>query len=223
MTSATSSRRVSNLQSIIENSSNPNDEETNDQTLSNSCPTEDYRYSLQWSTPNQVTKTTRAHSCYEERAPPQTTNDRFKHLCTRLKRRFSISKECRTRSEDMNRGLTKRCKNYKSFSSSLDETYNDFEWPDFEQIYDTIPTCLANALPGLDDLSLNESSDESEEILNYPPAESIEQLKLFDGCKRGISYRRNAICRKLDKSLYKGQLNTFIQQLMIEKLMRTWT
>ncbi|CAF1036565.1 unnamed protein product [Adineta ricciae] len=222
MTSTTSSRHIPLLQSITENTLNSTTEETAG-TVSSSYPTNQFRFSSQWSPPALVTKTTRAYSCHEERAPPPKTNNRLKHLCTQLKRRFSSSKECETRHEDTNRGLSIHCKNYKTFSSSLDDTFNNFEWPDFEQIYDTIPPCLAKALPGLDDLSLDESDDAVEETANYLPDECIEQVTLYEACKRGKHYRRNAICRKLDKSVYKGQLNTFIQQLMIEKLMRTWT
>jgi hypothetical protein len=222
MTSTTSSLHIQNLHSIVENSNNITDEEI-DRTISNSYPSDNYRYSCQYSSPNHLTKTTRALSCNEERLPSSTNNNPLKHLCTRLKRRFSISKECRTRSEDMNRSLSIRFSNYKPFSSSLDDSHNDFDWPDFEQIYDTIPTCLAKALPGLDDLSLDEESDESKETPNFLTDETDEQSKLYEDCKRGKHVRRNGLCRKLDKSQYKGQLNTFIQQLMIEKLMRTWT
>ncbi|CAF4178477.1 unnamed protein product, partial [Rotaria sp. Silwood2] len=132
------------------------------------------------------------------------------------------------------RGLSIRFSNYKSFSSSTDDSCNDFEWPDFEKIYDTIPSCLAKTLPGLDDFSIDEEEEEEEEdddddddgstnSIGFIIDETNEQSDLFENCERGKHFRRNALCHKLDKSQYHGQLDTFIQQLLIEKLMRTWT
>jgi hypothetical protein len=185
----------------------------------------------QWSKSNQAaTKTSRTLSCTEERIQSSSSNNnnRLKHLCTRFKRHFSISKDYRTRSEDMNRGLLARFSNYKSFSSSIDETYNEYEWPDFEKIYDSIPNCLAKALPGLGNFSIEEEGeddddDDTTDTTNFLTDETNEQADLFEHCKRGKNFRRNAICRKLDKSQYNGQLDKFIQQLMVEKLIRAWT
>lgn len=53
--------------------------------------------------------------------------------------------------------------------------------------------------------------------------DSIEQMNRFKQCKRGHYFRRNGLCHKLDKTVYNSQLDTFIQQLMVEKLIRTWT
>jgi hypothetical protein len=214
MASATSSRHSQLLHSIVENSNNINEEE-----ISTSYSTDNYRRSFQWPTVNQLLTTTRTLSFNEGKTPISSHNNRLRRLCTRLKRRFTISKEYRPRTESSSICF----RNYKSFSSSLDDSYNDFEWPDFEQIYDTIPPCLAKALPGLDDFSIDDDVENTTEIENFLLDETNEQLKLYEVCKRGKNFRRNAICRKLDKSQYKGQLNTFIQQLMIEKLMRTWT
>jgi hypothetical protein len=202
-----------------------------------SCPTDRYQYVFQWPRSNQTSKTARALSYNEERiqqsptvsSPSASTsnnnNNRFKHLCTRLKRRFSISKEYRTKSEDMNRALSVRFNNYQSFSSSIDDTNTEYDWPDFEKVYDSIPHCLTRALPGLDDISLGDDDDDNDtkDTTNFLTDENNELLDLFQSCTRGKHFRRNAICRKLDKTQYGGQLDTFIQQLMIEKLMRTWT
>lgn len=222
MTSTTSSRHSQTLHSIVENANSIHEEE-----ISTSYSSDNYRRSFQWPAANQLLKTTRALSCNEGKTSTSTNNNRLKHLCTSLKRRFTISKEHRRRPEDTNRSLSICFGKYKSFSSSLDDSYNDFEWPDFEQIYDTIPHCLARALPGLDDFSIEESLNYPLNISNFQTDQtdqtSIEQMNLFLECKRGRNFRRNAICQKLDKTQYHGQLDTFIQQLMIEKLMRTWT
>jgi len=195
------------------------------QITSDSYPTE---YVSQWPTSNQRTKTSRALSYNEEgiqsSMSASNNSSRLKHLCTRLKRRFSISKDYRTRSDDLNKGISVRFSTYKSFSSSVDDTFNEFEWPDFEKVYDSIPPCLARALPGLDDISIRDDDDDNDTIdTNFITDETDEQFELFQECKRGKHFRRNAICRRLDKSQYNGQLDTFIQQLLIEKLMRTWT
>ena len=216
MTSVSSSNCVS---------SNMNENEEEKDRISNSLPIENYDYLFHCSKSNQIMKTGRALSCNEERIQSTTNNNRFKHLCTRLKRRFSISKDYRTRNEDTTRGLSVHFSNYKSFSSSSDDKLDDFDWPDFERIYDTIPQCLAKTLPGLDDISLEDEDKEEKEINTTDPlSDEIGDLTdLYKYCKRGKHFRRNAICRKIDKNQYHGQLDTFIQQLMVEKLMRTWT
>ncbi|CAF0768722.1 unnamed protein product [Adineta steineri] len=219
MTSTT----LSHLKPVVENCNHVKDQ-TIETPISNSCPTDNYRYSSPWPASDYATKTTRALSCNEPRprtssSSTSTNTNRLKHICACVKRRFTISKD----NVDLNRGLSSRFTKYKSFSSTLDEPYNDFEWPDFEHIYDTIPHCLAKALPGLDDLSIDEKYDITQETCNTFTDETNELIPLFENCKRGIYYRRNAICPKLDKSIYKGQLDVFVQQLMIEKLMRTWT
>ena len=167
-----------------------------------------------------------------------TTNpNRLKHFCSRLKRRFSISKEVQPRSEEVHTGLVQRRRSrfskYTSFSSPVpteEEKSPDFDWPDFEKIYDSIPSCLINTLPGLDDFSNDDdetddsSDDEPEEFfIDEEEHAYMETMNAFIECKRGHGFRRNALCQKLDKTQHSGQLDTFIQQLMIEKLMRTWT
>jgi hypothetical protein len=203
------------------------DSEEIQQITGGSYPKDNYQYLFKSSTSNPTTKTIRAESYNEEKLHESvlsTNNNRLKHLCTRLKRRFTLTKDYRTRSEDMNRGLSVRFSNYKSFSSSIDDTFNEFDWPDFEKVYDSIPHCLVKALPGLDDISLdNDDDDDTIDIKNFIEDETNEQFDLFEHCKRGKYFRRNAICHRLDKSQYNGQLDTFIQQLMVEKLIRTWT
>ena len=202
------------------------------QITGGSYPTDKYHYVFQWPRSNETSKTSRASSYNEEKvqspaaaSSSSSGNNRFKHLCTRLKRRFSISKEYRTKSEDMNRALAIRFNNYQSFSSSIDDSNHEYEWPDFEKVYDSIPHCLTRALPGLDDISLGDDDDDSDtsDTTNFLIDENDELADSFQSSARGRYFRRNAICRKLDKSQYGGQLDTFIQQLMIEKLMRTWT
>ena len=155
---------------------------------------------------------------------PKTNNNRIRHLYSRLKRRLTLTKEHRTRSEDSTDSTSERrslrLKNYKTFSSTVDESSNDIEWPDFETVYDSIPTCLINALHGLDEFPVDKNSDDSNFETDEP---SIDTMTSFLRCKRGNYFRRNAICLKVDKAQYHGQLDTFIQQLMVEKLMRTWT
>lgn len=214
----TSSHPPPNLESIVEICPDPLETD-----ISIPHTTDSPRRSFQWLPPTHPGKTTRAFSCHEDRPPSFESNSRLRHLCNRLKRRFSFSKESQSGDVRTHRAAALQHSDYKPFSSSFDHAYNDFEWPDFEELYDAIPTCLAKALPGLDDLSLNEADETSEEEPILLIDETDEQWRLFQKCKRGRYCRRNAICPKLDKSLYKGQLNTFIQQLMIEKLMRTWT
>ena len=164
-------------------------------------------------------------------SPTTNNNNRFRHLCSRLKHRFSLTKDHRTRSEDETGSVSERrairFKNYKSFSTTSSEGVTEFEWPDFEKVYDSIPTCLINALPGLDDFSIEDNPHSPLNLFKIEPDEtdeySIEQMKLFKECQRGTDFRRNGICPKIDKTQYNSQLDTFIQQLMIEKLMRTWT
>jgi len=211
----------------VTSSSHIRSEETEPITGS-SYPTDNYQYLFQWQTSNRITKPGRALSYNDDRIQSSTSSsntNRLKHFYTRLKRRFTITKDYRTRSEDMNRGLSVRFSNYTSFASSIDETFNEFEWPDFEKVYDSIPSCLVKALPGLDDISIEDDDDDDDTIdaTNFVTDRTNEQFDLFEHCERGKHFRRNAICQKLDKSQYNGQLDTFIQQLMIEKLMRTWT
>ncbi|CAF3608187.1 unnamed protein product [Rotaria sp. Silwood1] len=230
MSSVTLPRRIRNINFIDKNSNNINDEKRKNIVVG-SYPSDNYEHHFQRSTTNQMMKSTRALSCNEEKIQLQSNNNnRIKHLCTRFIRRLSISRKHRTRSEDRSRGLSIRFNNYKSFSSSTDDSYYDFEWPDFEKIYDSIPYCLAKALPGFDDLSNGENDDDDNNDNNDDNDsiddiidETNEQINLFENCERGKYFRRNAICHKLDKSQYHRQWNTFVQQLMIEKLMRTWT
>lgn len=160
-----------------------------------------------------------------------TTNNRFKHLCSRLKRRLTLTKEQRTRSEDTSESLSdrrfKRLGNYKTFSSTTNQSIDEIPWPDFEKLYESIPSCLINALPGLNDFTLDSHHESVVDPTQFPtePNEqaSLERMEEFYQCKRGKNFRRNAICLKLDKNQHNGQLDVFIQQLMVEKLMRTWT
>jgi len=228
MTSVTLPRRAHNLQSIHEHrkyhSYNTDDEDTNN-VIDNH-----HRY---FHNRSKLNKSKRAASYdvpeLQPSSPTATTNNnRLSHLCSRLKRRFILTRENRARSEDINETTSERrivrFGNYESFSSSVDDPLNEPVWPDFEKVYDSIPPCLINALPGFDDYSINEKSNQ---LLNTSNSEtdedSTEQMNLFIECKRGKYFRRNAICHKLDKSQYNSQLDTFIQQLMVEKLMRTWT
>jgi hypothetical protein len=218
MASATLPRRAYNLNFIREHQNNQTSNiETDDEETSQH---HDY----------YIPKPIRTGSCDQSEVQLTLTNNnnRLKHLCSRLKRRFSLTKERRTRSEDTNGCISERqmifVGNYKSFSSSIDGPSNEFEWPDFEKIYETIPPCLINALPGLDDFSIEKNYDYSSNIMDaQTDLSSMEQMNLFLQCKRGKYFRRNAICQKLDKSQYNRQLDIFIQQLMVEKLMRTWT
>jgi len=220
----------------------PMESEETKEMISSSFPTDGYQFGFDYSSSKPIMKTTRAFSYNEDRnhsslsssatattTTTTTSNNRFKHLCTQLKRRFSITKDPRTshdENQNSTRSLALRFKNYKSFSSSFDDSFNEFDWPDFERIYDRIPHCLTKTLPGLDDISLEddeEADTDPYEIENFTTDHDDELEHLFKYCKRGQHYRRNAICRKIDKNIHHGQLDTFIQQLMVEKLMRTWT
>lgn len=174
------------------------------------------------STRSRMKKSTRTFSFEQsEVQSPKIRNNRFQHLCSRLKRRLTLTKEHRTSSDEITGNISKhRLGNYKSFSSTFDESSNDIEWPDFEKVYDSLPSCLINALSDLNDCSIDKKSDDSNFQMDQS---SIETMNLFLQCKRGKNFRRNAICLKLDKTQYNGQLDIFIQQLMVEKLMRAWT
>jgi hypothetical protein len=225
MTSVTLPRRAHNLDSIREQQNN-HSLNIDDEEPSN------YHFCKQSSRISTPART----SSYEESGTPQSlssstsSNNRFQKICSRLKHRFSL-KERRTRSEDetgrMSERRSFRFKNYKSFSTTNDPPVNEFDWPDFEKVYDSIPHCLINALPGLDDCSVEESNYSPSEVMKFQTDESdehsIQQMNLFKECKRGKDFRRNGICQKVDKIQYNSQLDTFIQQLMIEKLIRTWT
>lgn len=185
--------------------------------------------SLQQPMSNQTKKTFRALSCNPEKLQLSSkksisgNENRLRNFYTQLKRRFSGTKESRANSEDSGKSLSKLFKGYQSISSSNYDSNRDFDWPDFEKVYDSIPMCLTKGLPGVDD-----QSNEDERGLNtMDTANSIddehnEQCDLYQACDRGPNFRRNAICHKLDKSQYNSQLNVFLQQLMIEKLIRTW-
>ena len=164
------------------------------------------------------------------------SHHRFRQLCTKLKRRFDSSRESFARNEEL---LTSQLvtrwmilfRDYKSLPSSPlnDETRQEFEWPDFERIYNSLSPCLVNAVPSLDDFSLCGSDDDDRQLL-VNSVDSVlieqdltEQTNELRSCQRGRAFRRNAICQKLDKRQHDGQLHTFIQQLMIEKLMHVWT
>lgn len=161
----------------------------------------------------------------------KTTNNRFKHLCSRLKRRLTLTKEHRTQSEDTSESVNDRrllrFGNYKTFSTTTNQSVDEISWPDFEKLYESIPPCLINALPGLNDFSLDShhrhTLDQIQFQTDLDEQSSHDRNEQFIHCKRGKDFRRNAICLKLDKSQYYGQLDVFIQQLMVEKLMRTWT
>jgi hypothetical protein len=227
MTSLKLPRRAHNLHSIREN--RKDHFYTTDDEEANSIVDHHYQYFYNCSTKTH----TRTLSDNEPRiqSPLSTSNNRLRHLCSRLKRHLTFTKEHRTRSEDIDGSISERrmmwFNNYKSFSSSFDDPLNEFVWPDFEKVYDTIPACLINALPGIDDFSIEENYDDSIDVFSTEVDQtdecSTDQRNLFIQCKRGQYFRRNGICQKLDKSQYNGQLDTFIQQLMVEKLMRTWT
>lgn len=191
---------------------------------------------------SKLNKTNRTVSLDSTVQSPTNNNpNRWKHFCSKLKRRLTISKDHhRDRSEDPRANLVERRRSrfrkYTSFSANSEQdqeqaTVVNFQWPDFEHIYDTIPSCLINALPGLDDFSNDEEENPSEEEEeDFPCSASDEEdlspeetMNAFLRCNRGYGFRRNAVCQKLDKIEYGGQLDTFLQQLMIEKLMRTWT
>lgn len=230
MASVTLPRRAHCVQSIRENLNHQHcssDEEDANSILTSQS---------QWPTmrPGQMPRRTASYNERRKQPPPPVlSQNRFKEMCSKLKRRLTLTKEHRTQSEDIRGSLVERRRrrfgNYKSFSSSIDdECFDEFEWPDFEKVYDSIPSCLINALPGLDDFTLDE--DDAEEgndrcQFNVDESEQVssEHMNSFALCKRGQNFRRHGICQKLDKSQYRGQLDTFIQQLMIEKLMRTWS
>ncbi|CAF1394677.1 unnamed protein product [Adineta steineri] len=233
MTSVTLPRRVHNLHLIREHRNHHS--YTTDDDESNNIIDKNSPYFSNRSKLNRAKAFSYDEPEIQSSLPTSPTitnnNNRLKHLCSRLKRRFVLTKEDRTRSEDIHENTTERRMvrfgNYESFSSTIDDQYNEFVWPDFERVYDTIPPCLINALPGLDDYSDDGRSNNLLDLSNFQTDQtaliSIEQMNLFTQCKRGKYFRRNAICHKLDKSQYNAQLDTFIQQIMVEKLMRTWT
>ena len=201
------------------------EQDRKDSTTESKCKShEDFTWSID--------RPERTSSCTEARnySIPGPGRNRLKSFCSTIKRRFSISKEYRTQTDKINRNFSIGSSHYKSFSTTNEEPCQDFEWPDFEQLYDKIPTCLANGLPGFDDTS-HDSDDgletsfvkEKTFVIEETPEETLEEINRFEHCKRGKGFHRNAICQKLDKTLYNGQLDTFIQQLMVEKLIRTWT
>ena len=229
MTSATLPRRAPHLQSI-RGSRNNHHCNSDDEDTHGILPS-----SSRWSAIKQSKTSSQTTSSDEGsyQPAPSPSPNRFKEICSRLKRRLSLNKEHRPASDDIRGSLVERRRtrsgNYKSFSSSVDDDcFNEFKWPDFEQVYESIPRCLINALPGLDDFTLEEydeeiSSDHYRFHVDENEQASIEQMNSFAMCRRGQHFRRDAICQKLDKCQYRGQLDTFIQQLMIEKLMRTWS
>ena len=230
MTSVTLPRRVHHLQSIRGSQNNQHcnsDDEDSHGILP--APT-------RWSAIKRSQTPSRTISSDEgsSQPAPSPSPNRFKDMCSKLKRRLSLNKEHRPHSDEIRGGLTERRRtrsgNYKSFSSSIDDDCgNEFQWPDFEKVYESIPACLINALPGLDDFTLEEYDDDEtfsarcQFHVDENEQASIEQMNSFAMCRRGRYFRRDAICQKLDKNQYRGQLDTFIQQLMIEKLMRTWS
>lgn len=169
----------------------------------------------------------------EHRTPPLNNNrNRLRSFCSTIKRRLSFGKDDRTMDDDFHRSFPNRTKNYKSFSSSSDERSQDFEWPDFEKVYETIPSCLIRTLPGVDTISADFEDDDDDSSTNSSedgfttdesPEQTLAEINRFENCKRGKNFHRNGLCRKLDKTLYKNQLDTFIQQLMLEKLIRMWS
>jgi hypothetical protein len=229
MSSVKLPRRAHNLHFIREHQNNQPYNSDDDDQEANNITDNNYNYSPR----NQARRTLSCDQPEIQSSSSTTTasNNRLKHLCSRLKRRFTLTKEHRPHSEDTNESVSERrtirFSNYKSFSSSIDDPSKEFQWPDFEKVYESIPHCLINALPGLDDLSIEENDNYPSNMYNFQTDQtdqtSIEQMNLFLECKRGKTFRRNAICHKIDKTQYHGQLDTFIQQLMIEKLMRTWT
>lgn len=209
-----------------------NDDRTGEKSSSNK-----YQYSFRWPTPKQVMKMDRSMSDNDRRSaesvtplPSPLSHNRFRHLYTRLKRQFSIHKDFRPRDDDddddSHTGTSTRLGRYKTFSSSMDNNSNkEIEWPDFEKVFDSIPNCLLRTLPGLDSFSPDDDGDDNRiiSINDFNDDENHQQMELFQHCHRGKDFRRNAICQKLDESQDCGQLDVFIQQLMLEKLMRTWT
>ncbi|CAF3339161.1 unnamed protein product [Rotaria socialis] len=233
MTSITLPRRIQNID-FMRKHSNTADDVQSKFRIAGSYSSDNRGHFFRQITTNENRKTARTLSCNEEKMKLSSNrfdvnnnnnNSRLKHLCTRFKRRFSFSKEYRTDIEGKTRPLSTRFLNYKSFSSSTEDSSSEFEWPDFEKIYDSIPTCLTRDLHGLDDSPTDDEQydDSDAEITsNSIINDTAEQLNLFKNCERGEHFRRNAICRKLDKSQYSSQLDTFSQQLMVEKLIRTW-
>jgi hypothetical protein len=218
MASVTLTRRAHNLNFIREHRNNQaynTDDEDINESNHHYCST--------------MKKPIETFSCEQtEVQSTKKTNNRFRHLCSRFKRRLTLTKEHRTCSEETTGNISEHrfvhLGNYKSFSSTVDESSNDIEWPDFEKVYDSIPSCLLNALPGRDDFSVDKKHYNSLNLSNFQTDQSsIEKMDLFLQCKRGNNFRRNGICLKLDKTQYHGQLDIFIQQLMVEKLLRTWT
>ncbi|CAF1555339.1 unnamed protein product [Rotaria magnacalcarata] len=233
MTSITLPRRIQNIY-FMRKHSNTTDDVQSKYKIVGSYSSDNHGHFFRQITTNENRKTARASSCNEEKTKlsskrsdvDNNNNGRLKHLCTRFKRRFSLSKEYRTDSEDKVGRVSTCFLNYKSFSSSTDDLSSGFEWPDFEKIYDSIPTCLTKDLPGMDNSPIDDEQwDDSDTKItsNSLINDTAEQLNLFKNCQRGAHLRRNAICHKLDKSQYSSQLETFSQQLRIEKLVRTWT
>ena len=190
------------------------------------------KHSLNWPIPNHVVKMNRPMSIDDGRneelaIPSPSPHNRFRHLYTRFKRRFSINRDYRTRDDDGHTGSSTQLTRYKTFSSSVedqDDSTTEFLWPDFEKVFDSIPNSLLKALPGLDSFSVDDDDDdEMISTIDFDMDENHEQMESFKRCRRGSDFRRNALCQKLDKYQYCGQLDTFIQQIMIERLMRTWT
>ena len=232
MTSVTLPRRAHHLRSIREHRNH------------HSCQTDiDDKSSIftdnrrQCNSQPKLTKSIKAFSYDEPNlqlslpTSPAANSNRLKQLCSKLKRRLTLTRDEGSRSEDVEESPSERRSvrfgNYESFSSTSGDQLNEFVWPDFERVYDTIPSCLISALPGPDDFSIARRDETLSDLSNsqLDPADdsSDEQMNSFTHCQRGKVFRRNAICHKLDKSQYNSQLDTFVQQLMVEKLMRTWT
>jgi hypothetical protein len=89
----------------------------------------------------------------------------------------------------MNRGLSVRFSNYKSFSSSVDDINNKYEWQDFEKIFHSISKCLVRALPGLDDISIEDDNESNTiDTPNFLTDENIfeEMLSVINWIKLNI-------------------------------------
>lgn len=253
MTSVTLPRRIAHLHSVVSEHRHPrtlsSDDEDTNEILTKQRPLSSIRKSTKATGPGSgqlamISPSDSSSATASVTSSSSSNPNRFKHLCLRLKRRLTIHREHRAQTQELRDSLTDRRRSrlgrYISFSSTVtdDEPPMDFQWPDFEKLYDSIPACLLNALPGIDDFHTDDVDDrddhdrsssfiddeeEEEESEDEDDDVADEDIHHFFDCKRGPQFRRNAVCQKVDKVQYHGQLDTFIQQLMIEKLMRTWS
>src|SRR5579871_3833748 len=129
MTSVTLPRRAHNLHLIREHGTY----NTDDDEESNSIIENNYSNLYNWSKINKP-NIDLSYDVPEIQSSSTTNNNRLKHLCSSFKRRFTLTKEHRRGNENLNRSVserrTKRFNNYKSFSSSDDNSLNEYAWPD---------------------------------------------------------------------------------------------